>query len=1302
MAWQTNYIDNLNLEWTLAGATGGIAMSSVITSTNYTNLWWTLINSPAGLNSVSNSRTFSSKKTQVIKTTMRYLTYSNSVKLSFGMSFSISPAGYNDELRFTGQTASFTASVPMIPTPITIVYNINNFNLPVNSGVIYHLTRPPVDYTDNRLVKYRANKNFRHSSGLGIAKAEFYETDWQVNGYMIADNNTTFSASPQGTDFRTTHGLGWKFQEQNSNSSFYWHDHATSSSYPVGGDLNNKIQLPVYRETNFLTRYIPTQFFNLSFDYTKISGTSSKGLAIYLSDDPPPITTSTFSFDLWKLQSQLIATMSLGPLDFLPANFFQLPGSKYLTFVGDKLTDTTDNKSLVFSLSNIKITGGYHPDNNEQHLVSSNYVTNITDATYSTLVGVGNNVNQLTTLSVDQVFSKIGNGKFKQGVWENGVWNSGWREDEIVKEFDDVNISYRIFSDIKWGIQLIGPSASVASFQIGDKISIGNIVAIDINENRKLLKNYFTIIDKSDTGIDSRRGYIYVQTDTTFPVRRVQKDSEYHRIKVTKNIWLNGVFLNGYFTGNWNNGLFKGHPLITEMYKTNWIDGEFNGGHFNSQLSVTASFLDTRWTDGKVGLTFSTPHKFIVGDKITIDKDDKTINPGYDGETTVISVLSDYFIVTNLDWNQNSNNESGLITTKVADSLVQNFSFYDNNTSKKTISQTVESDAVFTYRSWIDVNYDNTSAVNIGRPQTLINSTSQRTYSENNLYGYPTYEVLSSVSRFRDSFSPNGRFYNLGTKYKVYSDYVGDVSTFEDFFGSTGSNLQLFLDQGWTFSSFGPSSITFSRTLGTENTLVEGKELKVDAYSKGGILDLSTPNIIVNNRTDEEIQKNRYSYVEFDLITYSVNNDYYSAEQNLAYYKESTPTIPNVSGRWVSGQPQQSSFILGSNDIIKYSQTVSGSGLVSTPPLLGSITNSSYNIASSLTASGITSLKIGFKINFLFQDSNNPTLDVPTIELYIRKISSSNVITTLYSKYIVSSPSNYIQRNTPYTIYAPGLGEENIPASSTYSVNGTPGYYYIGSNQQGYITISAASFSVGDKIYTGCQVPISDPQQIVTIAGLPDSDGETEFIINQTPVANSSGITYVPVTKGANAQEPIIHFNNLNTMVKNVFYSTSDGAYLPGFYPTVLPATYLPVYSNIDHLSTPNKKKIEYFYNKRNLAMHFKGSGLYGTSPSQFIIDNLKFVEVDMIPFFKYFEEANINKAIQKPFQGIAPFIDYSDDNFDFIENLSLGFDSYSIIESNNIYSGILQGISVIEASNGDTPIVFSGGGQAANSATTG
>ena len=146
--------------------------------------------------------------------------------------------------------------------------------------------------------------------------------------------------------------------------------------------------------------------------------------------------------------------------------------------------------------------------------------------------------------------SKIGNGKFKTGIWENGVWNSGWRVDEGMYEFYNVNQFFGYNRNKRWRVQITGPTSSVSNFNIGDNVSIGNIIAIDINEDRKVLKSYYTIINKTDDSI-------IVEFDNNFPIRRVKKDSDHHRIYVTKNVWLSGGFLNGYFKGIWNYGLFR-------------------------------------------------------------------------------------------------------------------------------------------------------------------------------------------------------------------------------------------------------------------------------------------------------------------------------------------------------------------------------------------------------------------------------------------------------------------------------------------------------------------------------------------------------------------------------------------------------------------------------------------------------------------------------------------------------------------------------------------------------------------------
>ena len=58
-------------------------------------------------------------------------------------------------------------------------------------------------------------------------------------------------------------------------------------------------------------------------------------------------------------------------------------------------------------------------------------------------------------------------------------------------------------------------------------------------------------------------------------------------------------------------------------------------------------FTDTINVSGNMGLTFSTPHEFIAGDIITIDKDNKNFNPQYDGTCSVVSVVNSLSIRTN-------------------------------------------------------------------------------------------------------------------------------------------------------------------------------------------------------------------------------------------------------------------------------------------------------------------------------------------------------------------------------------------------------------------------------------------------------------------------------------------------------------------------------------------------------------------------------------------------------------------------------------------------------------------------------
>jgi hypothetical protein len=99
--------------------------------------------------------------------------------------------------------------------------------------------------------------------------------------------------------------------------------------------------------------------------------------------------------------------------------------------------------------------------------------------------------------------------------------------------------------------------------------------------------------------------------------------------------------------------------------------------------------------------------------------------------------------------------------------------------------------------------------------------------------------------------------------------------------------------------------------------------------------------------------------------------------------------------------------------------------------------------------------------------------------------------------------------------------------------------------------------------------------------------------------------------------------------------------------------------------------------------------------------DNISFYEVDMIPFFQYATQSGIDLSVRAQFVGVAPVIDFTNKNFDFIENVDLGIDYRTVNIQNNVTANaIIKGTSVpieykIEASSEtvETDFASSGGG---------
>jgi len=500
---------------------------------------------------------------------------------------------------------------------------------------------------------------------------------------------------------------------------------------------------------------------------------------------------------------------------------------------------------------------------------------------------------------------RYGNGAFTSGladsyssIWENGVWNEGLRYDKYVVYFEnfvsfsgtskpmsypavyvrrpvksgqvaniyDNNISslkpssntytialytsqYKYIFEDGFEVdqnpspedRLEGIKTIRNSFKIGDKVAVGNISALDANGIRRLIKDYWTVVDiispEVSDGSQGSNDLMYLQITLNFSARIIQKDSENHPIYVSKNIWLSGGFLNGKFRGVWNNGLFKGRPYITRMVDSQWIDGRFDGGRFRGK---TVDYL-------------------VPGD----GKDD---------------------------------NEFATFSTNSG--LIQNFRFNDNNIGSAN-STTLKN--YLKYNSWIDVNYFESSMTNIYRKGSSWDDILETNKSLLNLNGYPTKDVLSSLSIFKNTFDNDRRAYSLGWKYKIYDDYIenpffdypinsnqsfltglyeSDVDGLTESFevGATYSVPGLYRftkNNKWRTSILTPtllsSGVSFAPFL-SANTSVDN----IDLLKIVSVTQSSRPFLLENDTTKLRADSKpfRYTVIEFEMNHKPINNGF--------------------------------------------------------------------------------------------------------------------------------------------------------------------------------------------------------------------------------------------------------------------------------------------------------------------------------------------------------------------------------------------------------------------------------------------
>ena len=1104
--------------------------------------------------------------------------------------------------------------------------NINSINIP--NKPIDNITsdnssnaKNPITYISNSIfttVEPNTILNVFNFKSQGLIYTDVNDTDWILQGYAFFNffnppnttlnqtNNNSFETklvdgkdeliSIMDTNNTPIGCKGWHLIEKKN--QLVWFDKyiptgmdetENSRNLPVGGNpddyYSNKTSEEKWRQNNYVAKYIPYQTFNISFSYYN---NSNSKIDMYVGSKLPKFENNTINyFDDYKK----IATLDNNTKP--NCEFIGLEGNQYIYFVAEHIDfkKTTSPTYSIITLDDFKFAGSYNDGNNILYGItesnsSISTISPINNATYSIKLGTSNNVdsdpnkyNTPITLT-----SSAGNGTFKAGIWENGVWNNGWRDDTTKKDFYKIDQFFSYNKDKKWQIRISGATSSVTEFSVGDKVTISNIVAIDINDERKLLKNYYTVIEAT-------KNYISVEFETDFPLRRVEIDSDEHRIGVTKNIWLSGIFLNGYFKGIWNNGVFSGYPLITKMDESHWIDGIFNGGHFTAKKysvkfdnigNVSYNVDNSK----RLGLIFSTPHKLNDNDSIVIYDDEENLV----GSTIVLSVIDEMNLITGLTWEtvSNFNNlRSGIVHSLISTGLVQNMDFYSNNVSKVSSLTSLRTERVFSYNSWIDVNYSNQSAVNIGKPYYFLEKASNKSYSENNLYGYPTNDILSSNSTFRDSFSVSSRKYKLGKKWKVFNDLVGDSSTFEEYFNTTDTTdgLQLFNTQGWDISLNDKYDTNISINganshLGTtmsyfsiyfnnydySNTIKEGDLINLNGWKS-------------TNRTDNTAEKNNFIGLTVSYVmTHQIG---ITASPRFGY---ATQSLPDTNYTMIGFD----NFSEHKNDDIKI-KTLATMSYFGEPNGTIGVTNS-----------------VG------------PAYGTQSVNTYTIDLNKSKYMWSLD----ITLDNTLVFSRTPE------------PLNTSTSTIGKE--LKIDSTGDGGILNLIPAYDVSNRT-NGGDINTLEKSSYTMI----------EFDVLQN---NSTTNSYLDPNLG---NVPIIHFNNLNYITKNF---TNAGI----TYSQTIPTKYLPINTNVNHLSTSGTKKQEFFYNKRNLLMNFKGNGLLGKDRSELFLDNIKMYQVDMIPFFQYFKKSNINISVQIPSNGKSPSINYATD--DTTTNIGSTTDTNTII----------------------------------------
>lgn len=1029
-----------------------------------------------------------------------------------------------------------------------------------------------------------------------------------------------------------------------------------------------------------------------------------------LVDSSSGLTTSVFTqsgilhnvtLDVYNYSGRTDFLINIGPNQYRETLPTGGPKTYYYSFLTDGVGSETasyfyverlayDNPdNSAFQVNNVKINrleSFYDTINNSLYKFGTYSTPFRYGPTGSTMSLPGR---LLTGLVVggDPVSIKFGNGAFKYGLWENGYWNNGWHaswnSDKEYILFTDVVVGGFVSPTRNlWLIQITALNTT-DGVDIGDRVAVGNLVFIDINENRRLVKSWYRVVNKT-------KSVLTVEINVNFDVRRIEKDSKLHLIYVSKNIWKSGIFHNGYFKGIWNYGLFRGYPYITKMESSHWIDGIFDGGTFKSGKSFYLS---------------------------------QGISQSYN------------------------------------DGLIQNFIFRDNNIAKA---------GEFNYNSWVDTNYFTYSMTNLLRDNLRYESSWGVVLSNGNLKGYPSDDVLSSTSIFRNSFDNESKNYSLGIRYKVYNEFLKRSANFTYPLSTSGQpGVTEFLANGWTYTANFIDMHSNAKGPDSPDNNVLQVNYKQESYSNIGVKFVQTKKIQYRN-TNQNVTSGSpdgtYGWIPGDFssstrFTVYIDDSAQSAGTRFSNRSYAYNSWPLRTSR--SGIQKLTNDIFGIETLTVYSNTTTGVPAPASYAALGDtqgtwrrvymldLFNPTQSDASfgGYNRSGLTPNSFGVIQRTGANGANVGSGGLDWSHMQYQVINDTRLRINAFIPFEFSAveldtgpsprwlfPNNLERRNGWSTFKLLGIVErikaENLSAGNDedkweyvtstefnfypdsyfgtltsdlygFMVNKTNGTITFdsttaGNKLKGYLKIDGyeADFKKNDllrfRLYwidvrkmfassnsVGDGAPGDMTLTIGKFSGINYSEnnhGYWEIIDTATYVnQNTNLLTNTKASQIERFRYSVVDFDlkdeptykfqgtqsSADDLLPSLFLLNSDYPNLPGSFSAV-----------INHGLTPGNKR-EYFYNRKSLNMFFKSTESFSVQFSK-----IDFYETDMIPFFNYTDSLSVNNDPQSPYYGVAP-----------LEAIAEGSLSLDTISYTSPFSGDvpIRGDVVIPGSSGTT-----------------